>query len=125
MLTCYFRSGKKYTRPLSVCQITPTITLKNVIIERKGASVISRAERVIIYGDKYASAYYAENNKPYIMKTAGTDFQECSALTEHAVFDYFCHVAGERIIRARGNDRNIAENVLRQIKKLYLIRMLL
>lgn len=49
MLTCYFRSGKKYTRPLSVCQITPTITLKNVIIERKGASVISRAERVIIY----------------------------------------------------------------------------
>ncbi|EEB3144205.1 DNA2/NAM7 family helicase [Salmonella enterica subsp. enterica serovar Newport] len=118
MLTCYFRSGKKYTRPLSVCQITPTRTLKNVIIERKGVSVISRAERVIIYGDKYASVYYAENNKPYIMKTAGIDFQECSALTDHAVFNYFCHVAGERIICARGNDRNIAENVLRQIKKI-------
>lgn len=118
MLTCYFRSGKKYTRPLSVCQITPTITLKNVIIERKGASVISRAERVIIYGDKYASVYYAENNKPYIMKTAGLDFQACSEFTEQAVFGYLCRVAEERILLARKCDKNIAENVLRQIKRI-------
>lgn len=35
MLTCHFRSGKKYTRPISVCQITPTKILRNVFFERK------------------------------------------------------------------------------------------
>ena len=52
------------------------------------------------------------------MKTVGLDFQACSAFTEQAAFNYFCRVADERIFRARGNDRNIAENVLRQIKKI-------
>ncbi len=118
MLTCHFRSGKKYTRPISVCQITPTKILRNFFFERKGGGVISRAERVIIYGDKYAVVYYPENNKPYIMKTAGLDFQACSEFTEQAVFGYFCHVAEERIILARKCDKNIAENVLRQIKRI-------
>ncbi|EBX0727030.1 helicase [Salmonella enterica subsp. enterica serovar Virchow] len=118
MLTCHFRSGKKYTRPISVCQITPTKILRNVFFERKGGGVISRAERVIIYGDKYAVVYYPENNKPYIMKTAGLDFQACSEFTEQAVFGYFCHVAEERILLARKCDKNIAENVLRQIKRI-------
>ncbi len=118
MLTCHFRSGKKYTRPISVCQITPTKILRNVFFERKGSSVIYRAERVIIYGDKYAVVYYPENNKPYIMKTAGLDFQACSEFTEQAVFGYFCRVAEERILLARKCDKNIAENVLRQIKRI-------
>ncbi|MKU04678.1 DUF2726 domain-containing protein [Salmonella enterica subsp. enterica] len=118
ILTCHFRSGKKYTRPISVCQITPTKILRNVFFERKGGGVISRAERVIIYGDKYAVVYYPENNKPYIMKTAGLDFQACSEFTEQAVFGYFCRVAEERILLARKCDKNIAENVLRQIKRI-------
>ncbi|ELM3735979.1 DUF2726 domain-containing protein [Edwardsiella piscicida] len=118
MLTCHFRSGKKYTRPLSVCQITPTSTLHNVFLERKGFAVTSRAERVILYGNKYAVVYYSGNDKPYIMKTAGLNFQACSNFTEHAVFDYFCRIAEERISDARGNDRSIAENVLRQIKRI-------
>ncbi len=41
MLTCHFRSGRKYTRPLSVCQITPTVNLRNVFLERKGNAVTS------------------------------------------------------------------------------------
>lgn len=118
MLTCHFRSGKKYTRPLSVCQITPTVILRNVFLDRKGHSVTALAERVIIYGDKYAAVYYAENNKPYIIKTDGFDFQECSAFTEHDAFRYFCRVADERVIHARGSDKNIAENILRQIKRI-------
>ncbi|QNK33186.1 DNA2/NAM7 family helicase [Serratia sp. JUb9] len=118
MLTCHFRSGKKYTRPLSVCQITPTIILQNVFLERKGRAVTSQAERVIIYGDKYAAVYYPGNSKPYIMKTIGVDFQACSEFTNHAAFNYLFSVAEERVIRARGNDRNIAENVLQQIKKI-------
>ncbi|BET81483.1 Superfamily I DNA and RNA helicase [Edwardsiella anguillarum] len=118
MLTCHFRSGKKYTRPLSVCQITPTSTLHNVFLERKGFAITSRAERVVLYGNKYAVVYYSGNEKPYIMKTAGINFQTCSNFTEHAVFDYFCRIAEERISDARGNDRSIAENVLRQIKRI-------
>jgi len=118
MLTCHFRSGKKYTRPLSVCQITPTVVLLNVFLERNGRSLTSRAERVVIYGSKYAAVYYSGNNKPYIMKMAGIDFQACSAFTEQATFRYFCRVAEERIAHARGNDKNIAENILRQIKRI-------
>ncbi len=118
MLTCHFRSGKRYTRPLSVCQITPTVVLLNVFLERNGRSLISRAERVVIYGSKYAAVYYSGNNKPYIMKMVGLDFQACSAFTEQAVFKYFCHVAEERIAHAIGNDKNIAENILRQIKRI-------
>ncbi|MGV3346564.1 AAA domain-containing protein [Enterobacteriaceae bacterium LUAb1] len=118
MLTCHFRSGKKYTRPLSVCQITPATILQNVFLERKGRSVTSRAERVIIYGNKYAVVYYSGNNKPYIMKTAGLDFQTYSAFTEQAVFNYFRHVADERVICAQGDHRMIAENILRQIKRI-------
>lgn len=52
------------------------------------------------------------------MKTAGLDFQACSEFTEQAVFGYFCHVAEERILLARKCDKNIAENVLRQIKRI-------
>lgn len=52
------------------------------------------------------------------MKTAGLDFQACSEFTEQAVFGYFCRVAEERIILARKCDKNIAENVLRQIKRI-------
>ncbi|EQC1839901.1 AAA domain-containing protein [Escherichia coli] len=118
MLTCHFRSGEKYTRPLSVCQITPTVILRNVFLERKGNAVTSRAERVIIYGDKYAAIYYRESERPYIMKTTGLDFQQCSAFTEHAVFNYLCRVADERVFYARGNNKNIDENILRQIKKI-------
>lgn len=118
MLTCHFRSGKRYTRPLSVCQITPTVVLLNVFLERNGRSLTSRAERVVIYGSKYAAVYYSGNNKPYIMKMIGLDFQACSAFTEQAAFKYFCRVAEERIDHARGNDKNIAENILRQIKRI-------
>ena len=118
MLTCHFRSGKKYTRPLSVCQITPTVVLLNVFIERNGRSLTSLAERVVIYGSKYAAVYYSGNTKPYIMKMVGLDFQACSAFTEQAAFRYFCRVAEERIALARGNDKNIAENILRQIKRI-------
>lgn len=118
MLTCHFRSGKRYTRPLSVCQITPTVVLLNVFLERNGRSLTSRAERVVIYGSKYAAVYYSGNNKPYIMKMVGLDFQACSAFTEQAAFKYFCRVAEERIDHARGNDKNIAENILRQIKRI-------
>ncbi|ECU9385491.1 TPA: AAA domain-containing protein [Salmonella enterica subsp. diarizonae serovar 61:l,v:z35] len=118
MLTCHFRSRKKYTRPLSVCQITPTITLQNVFVEQTGRCVTPRAERVILYGDKYAVIYYPENNKPYIMKMVGLDFQVCSEFKEHKVFGYFCRVADERVRGASGSKRNIAKNVSRQIKQI-------
>lgn len=118
MLTCHFRSGKKYTRPLSVCQITPTVVLLNVFLERNGRSLTSRAERVVIYGSKYAAVYYSGNYKPYIIKMVGLDFHACSVFTEQATFRYFCRVAEERIAHARGNDKNIAENILRQMKRI-------
>lgn len=118
MLTCHFWSGKKYTRPLSVCQITPTVVLLNVFLERNGRSLTSRAERVVIYGSKYAAVYYSGNYKPYIIKMVGLDFHACSVFTEQATFRYFCRVAEERIAHARGNDKNIAENILRQMKRI-------
>lgn len=115
MLSCHFRSGKKYTRPLSVCQITPTRLLKNVFLERTGCSVTSLAQRVIIYGDKYAVVYYPGGNRPYVMRTLGLDFKVCSGFTEQAAFNYFVCVANDRVSHARGNDKNIAENILRQL----------
>ena len=50
------------------------------------------------------------------MRTLGLDFQVCSDFTDHAAFNYFIRVANDRIFHARGNDRSIAENVLRQLK---------
>lgn len=64
MLTCHFRSGKKYTRPLSVCQITPTLVVENVFLEHSGRSVTSQAERIVIYGNKYAAVYYPKKINP-------------------------------------------------------------
>ncbi|HCR1139954.1 TPA: DUF2726 domain-containing protein [Klebsiella aerogenes] len=118
MLTCHFRSGKKYTRPLSVCQITPTRTVQDVFLERKGLSTHSLAERAIIYGEKYAVVYYPGNQKPYVMNAAGMEFQAKSAFTERAVFDYFIRIARERIAQARGSKQEIAKNVLRQMEKI-------
>ncbi|QCT22695.1 DUF2726 domain-containing protein [Jejubacter calystegiae] len=118
MLTCHFPSGKKYSRPISECQITPTRILHKVLLERKGSSVISAAERVVIYGEKYAVVYYTGNNKPYIMKSDELDFQSSSMFTQEAVFSYFIRIAKERISYARGSNKAIAENVLRQMEKI-------
>lgn len=52
------------------------------------------------------------------MKMDGLDFQACSAFTEEAAFGYFCHVAQERIYHASESDKNIAENIFRQIKRI-------
>ncbi|MGL4723863.1 MAG: AAA domain-containing protein [Scandinavium sp.] len=117
MLTCHFPSGKKYTRPLSACQITPTRTVHDVFLERKGGATLTLAKRAIIYGEKYAVVYYSGNDKPYVMNATGMEFQAKSAFTTQAVFDYFTRIASERIAQACGSKKDIAKNVLRQMEK--------
>ncbi|MGE4561018.1 MAG: ATP-binding protein, partial [Desulfobulbus sp.] len=45
-LTCYFPSGKSYTRPLSECEITPTEVMKNKLLVKKGERVFTHVEKV-------------------------------------------------------------------------------
>ncbi|RZI55178.1 MAG: hypothetical protein EOP14_06950, partial [Pseudomonas sp.] len=38
-LTCHFPSKKKYTRPLSNCQVSPSRDLTNVLLQKPGSMI--------------------------------------------------------------------------------------
>lgn len=117
LLTCHFRSGKTYTRPLTACEITPTEEIQGSLLQRAGSIVFSTVDKVTVYGRKYAAVYYPGNAKPYLMKANELDFIPQTNIKQGAIFNYFVAVAQARIEHATGDNKAIAENVQRQLEK--------
>lgn len=120
-LTCFFPSGKSYTRPLSECEITPTEVVEDALLVKKSGSVFGHVEKVVVYGNKQAVVRYSENAKPYVMNMDNIRLVKKTELKEGEIFRYFVSVAEARLERAKANpkeDAAIADNVLRQLNAL-------
>jgi len=118
-LTCHFPSTKTYTRPLSECRIVPSRELGKTLLMKQGSVVVQPIEKGTIYGGRYAVVYYPGAAKPYVYKMDGIQFVTQSAMRDSPIFRYFADVANTRRDRAGSADqRQIAANVVRQLKKL-------
>ena len=118
-LTCHFPSKKKYTRPLSNCQVSPTRELTNVLLRKPGSTIVTPIAKATIYGERYAVVHYPGAEKPYVYKMDGIGFTAQTSMKETPVFRYFTIVANARQDHAESKtDREIAGNVVRQLGKL-------
>jgi len=120
-LTCFFPSGKSYTRPLSECEITPTEVVEDALLVKKNGSVFGHVDKVVVYGNKQAVVQYSVNAKPYVMNMDNIRLVRKTKLKNGDIFRYFVSVAESRLERAKANPREeaaIAENVLRQLNAL-------
>ena len=117
-LTSHFRSGKKYTQPLSQCKVIPVEQIKGNLLIVKDKPKIEVIERAESYGRKYTVVYFPDNTKPYVMLNASIQIVSETNLKNEKIFQYFKQVAQARIEKSNENDKNIAENVLRQLDKI-------
>ncbi|WP_434568823.1 AAA domain-containing protein [Pseudomonas sp. Z3-8] len=118
-LTCHFPSKKKYTRPLSNCQVSPTRELTNVLLHKPGSMIVTPIAKAMIYGERYAVVHYPGTEKPYVYKMDGINFTAPTSMKDTPIFRYFTTVANARQDHAESKtDREIAENVVRQLGKL-------
>ncbi|MDT3720925.1 AAA domain-containing protein [Pseudomonas oryzihabitans] len=118
-LRCYFPSKKSYTRPLSVCSITPTRDLGEMLLSKPGSKIVTPIVKATIYGERYAVVHYQDADKPYVFKMDGISFVMPTTMKETPVFRYFTAVANARQESAASkNDRDIAANVVRQLGRL-------
>lgn len=116
-LTCHFPSRKKYTRPLSNCLVSPTRELTNVLLHKRGGT--KPIANATIYGERYAVVHYPGSKKPYVYKMDGIGFTAPTQMKDTAVFRYLTTVANARQDNAASQtDREIADNVVRQLEKL-------
>lgn len=113
-LTCHFPSTKKYTRPLSDCQVSPIRELGEMLLTKLGSAIVRPIAKATIYGERYAAVFYTDNAQPYVYKMEGVRFAAPTAIKEAPVFQYFSTVARAREDRASDSDREIAANVVRQ-----------
>ncbi|NCE92106.1 AAA domain-containing protein [Pseudomonas sp. L13] len=118
-LTCHFPSKKKYTRPLGNCQVSPTRELTNVLLHKLGSTIVKPVAKATIYGERYAVVHHPGGKKPYVYKMDGISFTASTSMKETPVFHYFTAVAHARQAYAESTtDREIANNVVRQLEKL-------
>jgi len=117
LLTCHFRSGKTYTRPITACKITPTEEFHDSLLQRRGSDIFSNVDKVTVYGGKYAVIHYPGSAKPYLMKMDELTLIPQTNIKQGTIFNYFVSVAQARIEHTSGDNQAIAENVLRQLEK--------
>ncbi len=118
-LTCHFPSKKTYTRPLSECRVTPTRELGEMLLVKKGSTIVQPIEKATVYGERYAVVHYPDTAKPYLYKLDGIDFVKQALMKGAPVFRYFVDVANARKDRAGSVDQqSIAANVVCQLEKL-------
>ena len=119
-LTSYFPSGKKYTQPLTHCQVNPFEQIKGNLLIVKDKQKIDRIEKAESYGRKYTVVYYPNNSRPYVMLSENIQIVSETNLKNEDIFQYFTQIAQARIEYADANNKGIAENVLRQLNKITL-----
>ena len=117
-LTSHFPSGKKYTQPLSQCQVNPFEQIKGNLLIVKDKSKIDWIEKAESYGRKYTVVYYPNNSRPYVMLSENIQIVSETNLKNEDIFHYFTQVAQARIEHADEHNKSIAENVLRQLDKI-------
>ncbi|MXN75621.1 DUF2726 domain-containing protein [Burkholderia sp. 4701] len=116
-LICRFRSGKEYGRPLEACEIIPTETINGKLLTRKNGTTASVIDKAVIYGGKYAVIQYPGKSKRYVMNMDDIVFVPETQIRSSEIFRYFVSVARARVEKAEGEDRRIAESVLRQLER--------
>ena len=117
-LASHFPSGKKYTQPLSQCQVNPFEQIKGNLLIVKDKPKIDWIEKAESYGRKYTVVYYPNNSRPYVMLSENIQIVSESNLKNEDIFHYFTQVAQARIEHADEHNKGIAENVLRQLDKI-------
>ena len=117
-LTCHFPSGKKYTQPLTQCQVNPFEQIKGNLLIVKNKPKIDWIEKAESYGRKYTVVYYPNNSRPYVMLSENIQIVSETNLKNKDIFQYFIQVAQARIEHAYEHNKGIAENVLRQLDKI-------
>ncbi|NEG62058.1 DUF2726 domain-containing protein [Pantoea agglomerans] len=118
-LTCYYPSGKTYTRPLSCCRISPSRELCDMLLTKTGSTIVTPITKVMIYGEKYAVVFYPDSDKPYVYKMDEIGLASSTSIKETLVFRYLLDVANTRQEYAETDtDREIAANVVRQLARL-------
>ena len=116
-LTCHFHSGKKYSYPLSVCHVTPTVRATGTLLIKKGQPGAKTIDHADIVGNKYALIYYPDGESCEVMSVEDAQFMSATTLKNSSIFNYFCRVAEQRVEKASQSQRPIAENILRQLDK--------
>ncbi|MBN7770982.1 DUF2726 domain-containing protein [Marinobacter daepoensis] len=120
-LTCYFPSGKSYSRPLSECEITPTEVMEDVLLVKQNGSAFSSVHKAVVYGNKQAVVQYSPGAKCYVMKADNIRLVNKAEFKKTDVFRYFLSVAGARQGEAQASsekDATIAGNIVRQLDAL-------
>ena len=117
-LTSHFPSGKKYTQPLTQCQVNPFEQIKGNLLIVKNKPKIDWIEKAESYGRKYTVVYYPNNSRPYVMLSENIQIVSETNLKNEDIFHYFTQVAQARIEHAYEHNKGIAENVLRQLDKI-------
>ncbi len=117
-LTSHFPSGKKYTQPLSQCQVNPFEQIKGNLLIVKDKPKIDWIEKAESYGRKYTVVYYPNHSRPYVMLSENIQIVSETNLKNEDIFHYFTQVAQARIEHADEHNKGIAENVLRQLDKI-------
>ena len=119
MLTCYFPSGKSYSRPLSECEITPTKVIENKLLVRKGGYTYSHIDKAVVYGNKQAVVRYPGSTQPYVMNMENIQLVDKTELKDTDIFQYFMAVVSRREAQASsGSEAQISANILRQLQAL-------
>lgn len=118
-LKCTYLEKGKTTHALSECVISPTRTLGEMLLAKRGSVLITAVEKATIYGERYAVVHYPGVDKPYIHKMEDTTFAEATSLRQTPAFLYFSAVAHTRRDRAQSKtESDITANVVRQLGKL-------
>lgn len=116
LLTCYFPSGKTFTRPLSECEVTPSQIQENKLLVKPGSCTFEPVDRAVVYGRKYAVVTYAGRDEPYVVNLAKSKLIDQADIKNTGVFRYFQSIAQYRVEQAEpGLASQIAENVVRQL----------
>jgi len=118
-LICIFPSGKRFKKPLSKCEVIPTETVKNKLLQRKGGYRYEPVDEVVIHGHKYAVVQYQGQTKRYVMQYANIQLVDQTDVNTRDIFRYFTDVAKGRVFKSKSGSKSpIAENILRQMEAL-------
>lgn len=117
MLTGQFLSQGSRTSPFSQCKVTPEEPVKGNLLIRNGRLIVAVIKSAITYGRKYTVVYYPGSDKPYVMHIDNIKIVSATNIKNGAIFNYFRTVVNKRIEQASDNDKNIVENILKQLDK--------
>ena len=117
-VTVTFPSGKTFTQPLKVCEILPEKEIRESLLSIDNNSY-KQVERATEYGSKYVVIKYLNDPQVVVVKSETVRFFDSSNLKNEDIFTYFSDIVKKRIqLATNSNNREMAENIERQLKKI-------